>query len=589
MASAQQNTAVPSSPMPAPAPEGMMTRLGVQARRMLDSVRGASAAKDDALNVAVIGQMGAGKTSLIKFLNFFGARPNGPITDAELDSAHARNVINQGNERGGSQRHAQTRDPFAYRWPIRAGKQTVMVRFVDTPGLGDDQEIGTDDKHVNSILDSLGKLEQIHVVLLVLNGSDARVSARTRYVLQRLYSLCPGGFEEHLFLLFTNTRGLIPNFDIGVLAMPINLDNIICIDNMLFSGNGEALASRTLHGKPLSPMAVGKLRVQVRSAVEESQQLLSLYVEAWTNCAPLDTSVFRLIRENRKVTQLAIDNMLKNRVELEKALDKKQKIAQDLKDGKPTKEELRLLSLKTVDEVSFERQDTPHHNTVCTKCPNREACHEKCSLDRTSVQGHEIFKQCACMIDGSTPPRCACGHTFEDHIHVNHLYRKVTRKRPMMTDAERDRYQSLVNDEQRKAHLLDVTRRSIQKVEKALTDNKQNLKDALAQLHALCPYYNYHVEMNEALLAQRDRVKVLPVRSDEWLQAHENCLRLEQMLGCLTTVLPPTTFTLPDPAADPRGHPISPGAAAADPRGHVDAPPPYSVRGGYEDAEPMTM
>ena len=54
---------------------------------------------------------------------------------------------------------------------------------MDTPGLGDTSGIDQDDKNIDNILDSITKTPQLNSIILMLNGSDARISERIKYIL----------------------------------------------------------------------------------------------------------------------------------------------------------------------------------------------------------------------------------------------------------------------------------------------------------------------------------------------------------------------------------------------------------------------
>jgi hypothetical protein len=135
--------------------------------------------------------------------------------------------------------------------------------------MGDVDGLVEDEKNVQKILDFVTAQPGLNAIILMLNGAVPRVGSKTKYVLQRLYSLCPEAFEKRLYILFSNTQ-LQPNFDKTQIRVPVNPDNIFSIDNLLFSPAGMKFDSLSRGDK-----------AKISSNYRECQSILSTLFEDW--------------------------------------------------------------------------------------------------------------------------------------------------------------------------------------------------------------------------------------------------------------------------------------------------------------------
>jgi len=161
-----------------------------------------------------------------------------------------KSIIDKTNENGISQSKSQTKKTYPYKFDILKGIHKDLVRsfgyetdnklpvtLIDTPGMGDVDGIMKDEEHVNNIINYVANATKLNAVLLILNGSIARISSRTKYILQRLYELCPKRIESILYILFTNTQ-ISANFDLSQISVKIEKSRIFSMNNLLFTADG---------------------------------------------------------------------------------------------------------------------------------------------------------------------------------------------------------------------------------------------------------------------------------------------------------------------------------------------------------------
>jgi Fe2+ transport system protein B len=79
------------------------------------------------------------------------------------------------------------------------------LNIIDTPGFGNISGVDIDRKHVENIVNELAKNNHINVVLVVINGMNARATFQLQYVLTRIRWLLPKNAVKHIVILYTMT------------------------------------------------------------------------------------------------------------------------------------------------------------------------------------------------------------------------------------------------------------------------------------------------------------------------------------------------------------------------------------------------
>lgn len=75
---------------------------------------------------------------------------------------------------------------------------------MDTPGLGDTRGIEQDDKNVDNILKTISDTPELNGIVLMMNGTDGRISERVQYVMQRIKGMLPNVIKDNLMILLSN-------------------------------------------------------------------------------------------------------------------------------------------------------------------------------------------------------------------------------------------------------------------------------------------------------------------------------------------------------------------------------------------------
>ncbi len=214
-------------------------RPGTSQQKVLTWESSNTAYTGSIVTAVLLGETGSGKSSLINLFHFWSLESTGK--QPRFEDAKKHSIIQADNETGGSQAGSQTLKPRQYQFKLRFKNQDYILSLLDTPGMGDIKGLKQDDDNILAILKHVEDTPSVNAVILMLNGSNCRVSSRTLYILQRLYGLCPKTFEKNLYLILSNTQ-FKPNFDLNCIKVPIRKENVIPIDNLLYSPGGLRFA-----------------------------------------------------------------------------------------------------------------------------------------------------------------------------------------------------------------------------------------------------------------------------------------------------------------------------------------------------------
>ena len=377
------------------------------------------------ITALIIGETGSGKSSVIELFHHWSKHKE----QANLDQV--KRIINQENEANTKNRSiSQTLKPQTYNLSLRFGNVIYELVLIDTPGLGDVKGLDQDDSNVDLILKEMSEssVSSLNAILLVLNGSNSRVSNKTKYILQKLYSLCPVTFYDKLYLLLTNTQ-LESNFDWKAnISISMKGDNVFTIDNLMFS---------SFDYTNLNPKTAIKLSNNYRECIET----LSLMFDQWKKSGGSNLDDFRELKSSRDGLRYNIRTILDIMKSANHNKREIERIKADVEQNISTKEVLEKIKNQKVTTYKMEQVDTSYHNTICIKC--NKICHENCSLGFTQVTGHNIFKNCACM-KGDTCRECKCSHI--EHVHCKFILKQITIEKPVITPQQSEELKKVTDE-----------------------------------------------------------------------------------------------------------------------------------------------
>lgn len=151
--------------------------------------------RDPEFRVLLVGEKGAGKTCLLHFLNGLGVVSNCNITQERALR------LQKAGASGGA-----TAQPTYNHFVIDGAR----LFFVDTPGFADASGISRDGEedviHSMFIGDAVQRAEYLHCILLVIDGTQARLKPSLREALKAMDRLISEDFSERVMVVFTRVE-----------------------------------------------------------------------------------------------------------------------------------------------------------------------------------------------------------------------------------------------------------------------------------------------------------------------------------------------------------------------------------------------
>ncbi|KAF8307319.1 hypothetical protein DL93DRAFT_2038511, partial [Clavulina sp. PMI_390] len=150
-----------------------------------------------AFTILIVGESGVGKTSLLTLLyNILVG--NGPDDFKPIDDGH--------NKSNKSRFQSQTEAAKSYTFTSKNG---VNFLIIDTPGLNDTRGGGYNERHKGSIAKFIAETAaSLNSVLILANGTLARLSASTQGALNTLIEILPKKLQNNISMLFTKWASL---------------------------------------------------------------------------------------------------------------------------------------------------------------------------------------------------------------------------------------------------------------------------------------------------------------------------------------------------------------------------------------------
>ena len=188
---------------------------------------------------SAVGETGTGKTT---FLSFLGNVLNGNGPN------HYTFSHDRANESGGRMNQSQTNSAKVYQFTSR---NDITVRILDTPGFADTRGFDRDEQHKASIAGVIeNSIPTVHAVIILANGTEARLGAATDYAMTTLTSIFPTTLAENIGIVFTHVASrLSSNFEQDSLP-PILKDQD---DKQFFLNNPLALWKKLVQFRNENP------------------------------------------------------------------------------------------------------------------------------------------------------------------------------------------------------------------------------------------------------------------------------------------------------------------------------------------------
>ncbi len=115
--------------------------------------------------------------------------------------------------------------------------------FIDTPGLNDTNGIANDNNNFQSFLQACKKSQFINGVILILNGTNQRLSVDIKNLYENFKRFFPAKLNENVILVFTNCNESSCNFDLNYLSKIVKHKSCYFMQNNFLNFDKKKLKS----------------------------------------------------------------------------------------------------------------------------------------------------------------------------------------------------------------------------------------------------------------------------------------------------------------------------------------------------------
>ena len=354
------------------------------------------------INVVIIGETGTGKSTLINYLtNLFH---NGSLNNLKVAiptrylSSNMSSILPKHQEKYlDDVTRCKTSECLKYTYKV----QEVCFHFIDTPGINAEGGYLEDNEKLEKIFRSIQSFEYLTALILIFNGTQARLTINIKNILQRFHDRIPNVFYSNIILLLTNCSSHTVNFD----SIPLlNHPPIFYMQNSIFSSDPQTWSDRT--------------REILQRDWNRSINTMNELIKTLLLLTPISTESLANINHNRDTIRSILHESRLMIMELQYIEDELIALEQA---SQIYSENLTQTKTIQVNEITV----TPYHNTICLKC--NIVCHEQCSLNETIQIGENSFRRCEIMDNGrctKCPNRCL----YDMHYHDRRLIKSVPRK-----------------------------------------------------------------------------------------------------------------------------------------------------------------
>ncbi|OAP57288.1 hypothetical protein AYL99_08026 [Fonsecaea erecta] len=414
------------------------------------------------VNILILGETGVGKSTWINaFVNYLTHSTLQEAMDASqiehvIPCSFATQTINandplkrliqrkiqigEGDDFENNAADGQSATQKAVTYPIFV--DSVMVRLIDTPGIGDTRGLDQDKANMADVLSVLSNYKELHGILILLKPNNSRLNVMFEFCIKELLTHLHRNAARNMVFGFTNTRG--SNYHPGDTFIPleavlkqfrdVNLglfhDTVYCFDS-------ESFRYLAAHKQQIN---LGSYDDYVRSweqSATESRRLLN-YIR---QLEPHQVKNTISLNEARRLILQLTKPMAEIAQKINDTIELNQRDNELLRNSRLSKDEmLRKLDVQQ-NSVVFSPVSRP--KTVCTnaRCikkvetpgPNGEdtvhksLCHNPCCLTNVPVEKVGTPELVRCAAFAGSQHCKVCRHHWMEHKHILYEHRETKR------------------------------------------------------------------------------------------------------------------------------------------------------------------
>ncbi|KAB5590313.1 hypothetical protein CTheo_6251 [Ceratobasidium theobromae] len=368
------------------------------------------------INVVLVGQTGAGKTSFISLLTNL-AKGN---TALELEDAK-----DQEKESTDNQTQSQTNEASIY--VVNNGK--TKINILDTPGLADTRGIEQDRKHARLINEKIHQMKLIDAVILLADGTRARLEPTMEYTIDTIATMFPRSLIDNIGVVLTH----LPRLSLQQLRMDsLKGEMKHCREWILENPFALYEGYRRIQGSAL-PQEREEEEKNIQSSYTKAVKMVNDWL-GWLDLRqPMPTKEVEQLYKMSTRIDVLIEEALCDEEDASFELQRWKSIKRKLRDAKEVNIS-RIISVNFLNIViymirkareeleeshkerrSWRKESTECNNTWCDWDGCHINCHEDCNLP--TLDSAQLGKSCEVFAFGKLRVCLVCHHGLEWHRH----------------------------------------------------------------------------------------------------------------------------------------------------------------------------
>jgi len=449
------------------------------------------------LKILVIGATGAGKSSLVNLFYYWSTKSDLSSLFLQKKALIQTKYFQGDGEAEGEvmvQGQSQTNFSKIYQFELEDPKTHAQysVSFMDTPGIGDTRGREKDDENIQDILNSISKTEDLNAIILMLNGSESRISPRIQAIVTKLKTIIPDSLLKNLIILLSNVD-LKPSLDIRALGFDTNSENVYYYNNQIFNLDPKHFSNKNL-------------MIRVNQTYQESIDTISALLSKISVLPSVKTTDFMEIKVAQDTLKKELNECRETICQL---LEKRNYVADLLKEVQEDNFSISSLYKQQDPEIEiddFDAVSTYYINTNCQTC--KKTCHEKCAFE--FEKGSVDFKKCAAFYVSKRLSNdiCQfCGHLYTSHIHSKELYTQKKKKVLRYDEKIQEQIKNFRSQKNSKMDLIESLQFEAKDMDEKIELLQNKIIIKILEMREVCSRFDYIKQIESCITIIREQAK----------------------------------------------------------------------------------
>jgi hypothetical protein len=430
------------------------------------------------MKILVTGETGGGKSTFINYLtNYF---KNGKLQNLRVAIKTRYRPATEGYAHSETNTddttQSQTTACIHYQF-YRNGRNYT---FLDTPGLSDTRGTNQDDLNTAKIIEAVEKFDGITCVIIVMNGTQARLTDNVQNVIIRLQGFLPDVIMEHVIVVLTNAQRHSANADLKEQLK--NLKSTVYpfyMQNSAFSTDPSSW----------DQLALKALQIDWEASMNELKNLIDLVdtfevksVAAFTDMKKIRNDIKSMMHNAR----LEVENIQKTQNEIA-VLQAGMKGLDDDQNRNQHYMTTRTVAVSQLVDASF-------YSTLCSQC--NHVCHAHCRLQETFQKGDKRLSGCACMGRNDRCTVCKGQCSYTQHYHARKTIQQTNQTVQEVLYDIKAKYDAATSNKNAAQQKLTTIAGQKQMLANALIQKNAEIKKKCLELKQHCSGFNIVAELN---------------------------------------------------------------------------------------------